>query len=65
MEQLQDHSIRGYLTRLPTSTLEILWNTQWDPECHLALLPEDYVWIERILQSRPDRSVFTPPNETP
>ena len=58
MEQWPEHSVQGYLTRLPTYKLEFLLKGKGHPDPQCILLPEDYTLIESILRSRPDSDLF-------
>ena len=56
MEQWPEHSVQGYLTRLPTDKLEELLDKRENSQ--YALGPKDYELIEVILRSRPDSKLY-------
>ena len=58
MEQWPAHSVRGYLKRLPTYKLEWILETRCLPSANSLLTSDDYVFIEQILQMRPDSRLF-------
>lgn len=58
MQQWPEHSLYGYLGRLPTYKLEILLDARHSDGADTILLPNDYDRIERILRERPDSRLF-------
>ena len=58
MQQWPEHSLYGYLTRLPTYKLELILDAQDRPAVGSILQPEDYAFIRELLQSRPDSKQF-------
>lgn len=52
MQQWPEHSLRGYLTRLPTYKLELILKARNLPHSNTVLTAEDYAFIESILRTR-------------
>jgi len=64
MKQWPEHSVQGYLNRLPSYKLEFLWNTRYNTDSTI-LTPADYERILSLLRTRPDSQLFDcDPNET-
>ena len=59
MEKWPEHSIRGYLTRLPTDKLEQILDARYSRSANTLLQPADYEWIEQLLRNRPDSRLYT------
>lgn len=58
MQQWPEHSMYGYLTRLSTDKLELILDTQHRTTANQLLNSEDYSFILKILQTRPDSRLF-------
>lgn len=58
MRQWPEHSIYGYFTRLSTHKLELILDAQHKSTANSLLQPEDYAFIRKILQTRPDSRLF-------
>lgn len=58
MEQWPEHSVKAYLTRLPTHKLELILDARNNANAHSVLTEEDYALILTILHNRPDSRYF-------
>lgn len=56
MQQWPEHSLWGYLTRLPTYKLELILEARYLPHSNTVLTAEDYVFIENILRTREENA---------
>ena len=63
MKQWMEHSIRGYLTRLPSYKLELILHGKRQSE-RSVLTEEDYRFIEDLLRDRRDSSLFQNPKDS-
>ena len=58
MQKWPELSVYGYLMRLSTEKLELIWDAQYTADSDTALTPEDYTFIEQILRTRPDSKLY-------
>ena len=60
MQQWPEHSVYGYLTRLPTYKLERILEEEHMSSDNSILTAEDYEFIRKILRERPDSGKHGP-----